>query len=236
MKKFFILSFFFFSICLYALPVFAEINSIVFSTESQIIKPGELSGPITLVMHNISNMPEAVSETFDLVLMGASHTGMFVNSIGSTTKFSFAKGNMRRTVYYRDTTSGTYTLTAVGTGRTSKKSFSAKQTIVVGVATPPPSGSTPPQPTSTPTQTTQSSHAPEISLVALQEVVQQPTKSQPTLKHTDAAQPAPEVSTTISTDVPATPARVVLYTAPEPASQPPSSWPALFWHWLVSLF
>ncbi len=87
-------------------------NVFTFSTDSQSVPIGEISGAITI--H--SEVP--VVETTYITLTSSSNTGQFfsnktsIESIASGSYIYISSGNSNRTVYYKDTTSGDFIITA----------------------------------------------------------------------------------------------------------------------------
>jgi len=154
---------------------FGEVSQFVFVTPLQTVEVGVMSKALTIESRNIGGLPEAVTETTDLIFESSSHTGRFVASSGKTASKTMSKNTARRTFYYIDSTPGTYTLTIKTTGRTSKKTFSLQQKIVVRNAV---SVSTEVKPVVVP-----STIVPEVTLV------KPPTNIQ--TKKTESVRPAP---------------------------------------------
>ncbi|MFA7216622.1 MAG: PKD domain-containing protein [Candidatus Paceibacterota bacterium] len=109
----------------------AETSQFVFSTDPQTIKPGEISGTITVQSQNSSGISEPISETNDLIFTSTSGTGEFLNSSGNPVSTTMSKNTSNRTFYYRDSSEGSFTLTVKATGRDSQKSFTATQNITI---------------------------------------------------------------------------------------------------------
>lgn len=125
-----------------------DVSSIVFTTEPQSIKPDELSGPITIQTQDASGNSFQTPETIDLSFKSSSPTGEFLGGTGkSASKVTMSKNTANRTVYYRDTSEGSFTLTANARGRTSALEWSANQQITIsGTETSAPIESSPPPP------------------------------------------------------------------------------------------
>ncbi len=109
----------------------AEVSKIVFVTDGQSVKPGELSGAITIQTQDSSGSALQTPETLDLEFISSSATGEFLNSSGNPTTKTMSKNTANRTFYYRDPSSGTFTLKVVATGRDSLKVWEAEQKITV---------------------------------------------------------------------------------------------------------
>lgn len=111
---------------------YAEVSRFVFITPEQSVDVNVVSKAITIQSQNSAGASEAVTETTDLEFKTTSTTGKFVASSGKTASKTMSKNTAKRSFYYVDTTPGSYTLTIQTTGRTSKKSFTISQKIVVG--------------------------------------------------------------------------------------------------------
>lgn len=111
----------------------AEVSQFVFTNESRTVAPGVLSESLTIQSQNSSGTQEAVVETTDLVFQSSSPTGEFLNSAGNPVSTTMSKNTANRTFYYRDSNTGSHTLTVTATGRETQKSFKATQSIVVGL-------------------------------------------------------------------------------------------------------
>ncbi|MEI8337800.1 MAG: PKD domain-containing protein [bacterium] len=109
----------------------ANISGLVFTTNSQTIKPNEISKSITAQTQNSSGTSEQVDETNDSTFTSSSPTGQFLNSSGNPVTTTMSKNTSSRTFYYKDSTEGTYTLTVSIKGRDSGKTFSATQQITI---------------------------------------------------------------------------------------------------------
>jgi hypothetical protein len=118
---------------LFLFPVFshAQVSRLEFTTEPQSIKPGELSGPITLQAQDSSGNSTPTAETIDLEFISSSPTGEFLGATGNSVTKTMNTNTANRTFYYKDSSVGTFSLTINGTGRTSGQTWSATQTIVV---------------------------------------------------------------------------------------------------------
>lgn len=107
----------------------ASVTNISFSNEQQNVAVGVSSDKITIQAN------DKLPETGDLYLTTSSFTGQF--SSNSTDwqlieKVTMSKNTANRTVYYKDSTAGNYTLTARLVLRTSGTSWTATQPITVG--------------------------------------------------------------------------------------------------------
>jgi hypothetical protein len=117
---------------MYAYPVYAEVTRFIFSTQPQTVLPNTLSKPLSIQSENGTGIPEEVTETTDLVFTSTSQTGEFVNSVGKKVNTTMSKHTSRRSVYYRDSSTGNHVLTLRATGRTSHKQYTAQQSIFIG--------------------------------------------------------------------------------------------------------
>lgn len=129
MKKFL-----FFFLCIFPLAAFGEVGQFVFVTPEQTVEVNVISKAITIQSQDSAGVSESVTETTDLIFDTTSPTGKFVASSGKAASKTMSKNTARRTFYYVDSAPGTHTLTVKTTGRTSKKTFSLQQKIVVGSA------------------------------------------------------------------------------------------------------
>jgi hypothetical protein len=111
----------------------AEVAKINFTTDPQTVAPGVISGDITVQTQNDSGTEEKTPETIDLIFSSDSTTGEFVNKTGEAVSKTMNKNSANRTFYYRDSALGGHQLTVSATGRDSKKTFSATQTITISV-------------------------------------------------------------------------------------------------------
>ncbi|OHA89818.1 MAG: hypothetical protein A3C70_01000 [Candidatus Zambryskibacteria bacterium RIFCSPHIGHO2_02_FULL_43_14] len=126
-------SFLFVLSLLVLLPVIthAQVSKIVFTTESQIIKPGELSGPITIQTQDSFGNLYQTPETIDLEFTSTSATAEFLGSTGNPVTKTMNTNTANRTFYYRDSMEGNSTITINATGRTSGNIWGANQTITI---------------------------------------------------------------------------------------------------------
>lgn len=115
---------------MYATSAYASgVEKIVFVTKPQIIKPGERSGPIKIEFRNSEGKPQSFGEKLELILNSfpESDTGAFLNEKSGDVSTSISSSYSSRTFYYRDSTEGTFTITASIDG----KNLSASQQITV---------------------------------------------------------------------------------------------------------
>lgn len=149
----------FFSVFLFSVNVVlaSDISQFVFTTNSQTIKPNEVSEKITIQAQDANGQSVAggIPQTGCLKLETTSVTGQFSsNSTNweSVSQLTMNKGWANRNFYYKDSTTGNYTLT-VKSALTScsgwiKEEWIAKQDITVSEsAFTPESKSEPPEPT-----------------------------------------------------------------------------------------
>ncbi len=123
MKKFFIAVLF---IITFALSANAAVSGLTFTTDPIVVVPGTISEGLTV------SSGEAVGEVSDLTLSSSSATGEFLNSSGAEFKPTWNSNWANRTFYYRDSTLGTFQITATLTTRAGQQSWTASQTITVG--------------------------------------------------------------------------------------------------------
>jgi len=109
----------------------AGVSKIIFTTEPQSIKTGELSEAITIQTQDSDGNSTPTTETLDLEFVSTSPTGEFLNASGNTVTKTMNSGTANRTFYYRDSTEGTFTLTIMAVGRVSGEEFTASQDIAV---------------------------------------------------------------------------------------------------------
>lgn len=115
--------------------VFADtsnISALVFTTDIQNVKPGEISGEIIVQTQNFGGTAEKVSETNDVTFTSTSGTGVFLNSSGNAVSLTMSKNTSSRTFYYKDENSGEFNITINIKGRETNTSFSATQKIIIG--------------------------------------------------------------------------------------------------------
>ncbi len=112
-------------------------GNISFITAPQSKTAGTISNVITVQFQNSTGTPINVVSNTDINLTSSSNTGKFDTSAsglfnGSVTKVTIPYGSNSANFYYKDTTSGTPTLTAISTGMTSG---TQQETITPGAAT-----------------------------------------------------------------------------------------------------
>jgi hypothetical protein len=112
----------------------ANIDHIIFVSEPQTVLPDTISKVLTIQSQNSAGAMEALDETADLTVSVTSVTGEF-NSNATTwnpaTTFTMSKSTGNKNFYYQDSTVGTYTISATLTTRTTGKSWTATQEIIV---------------------------------------------------------------------------------------------------------
>ena len=125
---------YFFIILLALLPAIshAQVSKIVFTTEPQVIKPGEISGTITIQLQDSTGSSYQTAETVDVEFLSTSTSGEFLspNSESTVTK-TISMGSANKNFRYRDSMNGTFVMTVKATGRTSGDIWSANQTITI---------------------------------------------------------------------------------------------------------
>ncbi len=112
-----------------ALPLItqAAVSGLTFTTDPRTVAPSTISERLTI------SSGEAPGEIADLALTSSSASGEFVNESGEAIRPTWNSNWANRTFYYRDSSSGTHTITATLTTRAGQESWSASQTITVGV-------------------------------------------------------------------------------------------------------
>ncbi|OHA74555.1 MAG: hypothetical protein A3B28_03230 [Candidatus Wildermuthbacteria bacterium RIFCSPLOWO2_01_FULL_50_46] len=110
----------------------AQVSKIVFTTEPQVIKPGEISGTITIQLQDSTGSSYQTAETVDVEFLSTSTSGEFLspNSESTVTK-TISMGSANKNFRYRDSMNGTFVMTVKATGRTSGDIWSANQTITI---------------------------------------------------------------------------------------------------------
>ena len=112
----------------------AGVEQIVFTTAEQSTKPNEVSETITIQIQDISGTPTSMGETADLFLTSDSATGEFSSSNSNwqnVEKVTVNSNWENRSFYYRDSSGGSFVITANLVGRNSGQEFNATQKIVV---------------------------------------------------------------------------------------------------------
>lgn len=123
---------------LLANPVIASvvnITQITFTNTSRSVALSSVSESLTIQTQNSSGVSEQLDETADVTLSSSSATGEFSSSATTwnpDTTHTMSKNSSNRTFYYKDTVDGAYTITATLLTRTTLKTWSATQSIVVG--------------------------------------------------------------------------------------------------------
>ncbi len=113
----------------------ANVDHIVFVSEQQTVSLDTISKILTIQTQNSNGVAEPIDETGDLSVTVTSPTGQF-NSNATTwnpsNTFTMSKNTANKNFYYKDTTVGTYTITATLTTRVTGKIWSASQNITIG--------------------------------------------------------------------------------------------------------
>ncbi len=146
-----------FSFLILSANVFADtsnISNLVFTSASQTVLPNTLSTELKVQTQNSSAAAETISETNDVTFSSNSPSGEFLNSSGNVVSKTMSKNTSSRSFYYRDSTTGIFTLTVEIKGRDSGKTFSSSQDIIISNEIPTIGTSTPTTSTSTPTTAT----------------------------------------------------------------------------------
>lgn len=115
-------------------PALAEVAQFVFTTSPQSISSGTNSDIITVQSQNAGGATENVAETMDFVFKSSSPTGEFLSTSLNPVSTTMSKNTANKNFIYRDSSTGTFTLSVEIKGRTSLNTFSATQDIVIGSA------------------------------------------------------------------------------------------------------
>jgi hypothetical protein len=118
--------------------VFADtsnITNLTFISTSQELLPDTLSAEIKVQAQNSSGIAESVSETNDVTFTTNSSSGEFLNGSGNAVSRTMSKNTSSRAFYYRDSNTGTFTLTVEIKGRDSGKTFLSSQNIIISNST-----------------------------------------------------------------------------------------------------
>lgn len=110
----------------------ATVSKISFTSEERSVAINQISEALTFQTQDSSGTSVQTPETLDLEFFSTSPTGEFVSSTGAAATKTMNKNTSNRTFYYRDSTSGSFTLRVKATGRDSGQSFEASQKISVG--------------------------------------------------------------------------------------------------------
>jgi hypothetical protein len=112
-----------------------NIDKIIFTTESQTIGAGIVSGDINIQTQNSGGLPETLNETADLTLISTSATGEFSSSATSWTADNILTMNntwANRKFYYKDGSTGTFIITANLVTRVTGRTWTATHSIIIG--------------------------------------------------------------------------------------------------------
>jgi hypothetical protein len=115
-------------------PVFshAQVAQIVFITPEKTIESGQISEVITVQLQDESGNLFKTDETIDLVFTSSSLTGEFLSPASTTAvTLIMASGTANKNFRYKDSNAGVYIITVKATGRVSKLSWEASQSITV---------------------------------------------------------------------------------------------------------
>lgn len=127
------LVFFFAGILLFAGSAFAVsgIARFAFVTDPQTISSGKLSDALQIQAQDANGKEIKSEETIDLEFSSSSLTGEFLNASANPVSTVMSKGTANRTFYYRDSNSGSHTLTVKAQGRDSRTLWTVSQMITV---------------------------------------------------------------------------------------------------------
>jgi PKD domain len=113
----------------------ANITQVAFTTPARSVAVSAVSESLTVQTQNSAGTSEQLDETADITLSSSSATGDFSSSATTwapDTTLTMSKNSSNRTFYYKDTVDGTYTITATLLTRTTLRTWTTTQTIVVG--------------------------------------------------------------------------------------------------------
>ena len=110
----------------------AQVSKIVFTTEPQTVKLGEISGTITIQLQDSAGNSSKATETVDVEFLSTSASGEFLSpsSDNAVTK-TISTGSANKNFRYRDSTNGIFTMTLKATGRTSGDIWNTNQVITI---------------------------------------------------------------------------------------------------------
>ncbi|MBX4195714.1 PKD domain-containing protein [Candidatus Parcubacteria bacterium] len=107
---------------------YADVSKIVFTTDPQTAKPGEISGTMTIQTQDSSGVSAKVTETVDVEFKSTSATGEFLSpTTESAVSKTISTGSANKNFRYRDASLGSFTITINATGRASGTKWSANQ-------------------------------------------------------------------------------------------------------------
>lgn len=110
----------------------SHIARFVFITELRVTAPGVISDVITVQAQSVGGEKvDEVGETVDIEFSSNSPSGEFLNSLGNPISTVMARNTANRHFYYRDSTSGTFSLKVKAIGRESGKSWTATHQITI---------------------------------------------------------------------------------------------------------
>ena len=110
----------------------AQVSKIVFTTEPQTVKLGEISGTITIQLQDSAGNSSKATETIDVEFLSASASGEFLSpSSDNIVTKTISTGSANKNFRYRDSTNGTFTMTVKATGRTSGDIWNANQVVTI---------------------------------------------------------------------------------------------------------
>jgi len=110
----------------------AQVVKIIFTTEPQTIKSGEISGTITVQLQDSAGSSYKAAETMDVEFLSPSISGEFLSpSSENTVTKTISTGSANKNFRYRDSTNGTFAITVKATGRTSGDIWNANQIIII---------------------------------------------------------------------------------------------------------
>lgn len=122
----------FFGFLFLLLPGFvsAQVSKIVFTTEPQTVKTGEVSGTLTIQLQDVAGNSAQATETIDVEFVSTSASGEFISpSTDNPVTKTISTGSANKNFRYRDSTEGIFIITVNAKGRVSGTSWSASQNI-----------------------------------------------------------------------------------------------------------
>jgi hypothetical protein len=110
----------------------ATVSKISFTSEERSVPVNQISEGLTIQSQDSSSTSIPTPETLDLEFFSTSQTGEFLSSTGNPATKTMNKNTSNRTFYYRDSSSGVFTITVKAIGRDTGEAFEASQKISVG--------------------------------------------------------------------------------------------------------
>lgn len=153
-------SLFFAAIFLLQTPiVFADtsITNLVFTSAEQVVVPSVISKQMTVQTQNSTGGSVTTTETNDATFSSNSPTGEFSSNSTNwvpVTTLTMNKGSANKNFYYKDSSTGNFTITVKIKGRETGNTFEASQSITISSETPTDTSTSTPTTTATSTPST----------------------------------------------------------------------------------